>query len=249
MHDMIERAFLLISISINILFLLLVILLISRKGGISYIKNKISNLRIKSSQSGWNINAYYKHKKSQFEILPKSNDSIIFLGDSLTDEGEWIELLGNPHIKNRGISGDTTGRILNRLDTIIQTKPKQIYLMVGINDFACENKSVEQVLEGYNTILTELKNQTPDTEVFIESVLPVNNNLSLFWQNNENLIKFNLKLQELACDFNYQYIDIFSNLVDSENQLDVRYTTDGLHLNGKAYLIWKEIIEKYVAGK
>jgi lysophospholipase L1-like esterase len=54
-------------------------------------------------------------------------------------------------------------------------------------------------------------------------------------------------LQELATEFNYQYIDVFSHLADSENQLDVKYTTDGVHLNGKAYLIWKQAVEKYVA--
>ncbi|HEY9822136.1 MAG TPA: G-D-S-L family lipolytic protein, partial [Candidatus Sericytochromatia bacterium] len=30
------------------------------------------------------------------------------------------------------------------------------------------------------------------------------------------------------------------------NELDEQYTTDGLHLNGKGYLVWKEVIEKDV---
>jgi lysophospholipase L1-like esterase len=47
------------------------------------------------------------------------------LGDSITDEGEWTELLGF-NVKNRGISGDTIERILHRLDTILESKPKQI---------------------------------------------------------------------------------------------------------------------------
>ncbi|MBF2017622.1 MAG: G-D-S-L family lipolytic protein [Rivularia sp. T60_A2020_040] len=247
MNNTIQNLLLLISVSLNIFFLLFAILSILRKGGIFYIKSKISNLRSKSENKVWNINAYYKHKKSQFEILPKSNDSIVFLGDSLTDEGEWFELLGNPQIKNRGISGDTTGRILNRLDTIINIKPKQIFLMVGINDFANENKSIIELLSGYQEILSELQTHTPDTQVFIQSVLPVNNDITLFWQNNEIIVKFNLKLQQLAKEFSYQYIDIYSHLVDANNQLDAQYTIDGVHLNGKAYLIWKEVISKYVA--
>lgn len=237
---------LLTSISINILFFLFAVFFLYRKGGISYLKSKVSSLLNKSDSKVWGINAYYKHKKSQFDILPKSNDSIVFLGDSLTDEGEWVELLGNPNIKNRGISGDTTGRILNRLDTIIQTKPKQVFLMVGINDFVNENKSIEELLNGYQIILSELQNQTPQTEVVIQSVLPINNDLALFSQNNDDVIKFNIKLQELAKKFNYEYLDIFSRLADSENQLDAQFTTDGLHLNGKAYLIWKEVVKKYV---
>ncbi|MEB3218718.1 MAG: GDSL-type esterase/lipase family protein [Nostocales cyanobacterium 94392] len=247
MNNTTQNIFLLISVSFNILFVLFTIFLIIRKGGVFYIKSKIYDLKNKSVNKVWNISDYYKHKKSQFEILPKSSDSIIFLGDSLTDEGEWLELLGNPHIKNRGISGDTTGRILNRLDTIIQIKPKQIFLMVGINDFVNEKKSIEELLKGYQEILHELQTHTPDTQVFIQSVLPVNNDITLFWQNNDIVVKFNLQLQELAKEFHYQYIDIFSSLVDSKNQLDDKYTTDGVHLNGKAYLVWKEAIKKYVA--
>lgn len=238
---------LLISTSLNFIFLLLVVLIVFNKGGISYLKSKVLNMGRRNIQSDLNINSYYKHRKSQFEILPLPNDSIIFLGDSLTDEGEWIELLGNTNILNRGISGDTTRRVLNRLDEIIRIKPKQIFLMIGINDFVNEKKSIEQVFNKYKIILEEFKTKIPQTEIFIQSVLPVNNNLTYYFQDNQNVIKFNLKLQELAKEFNHQYIDVFYKLADSENQLDAKYTTDGVHLNGKAYLIWKEAVEKYVA--
>ncbi|MEM6754300.1 MAG: GDSL-type esterase/lipase family protein [Cyanobacteria bacterium P01_C01_bin.38] len=238
---------LLISTSLNFIFLLLVVLIVFNKGGISYLKSKVLNMGRRNIQSDLNINSYYKHRKSQFEILPLPNDSIIFLGDSLTDEGEWIELLGNTNILNRGISGDTTRRVLNRLDEIIRIKPKQIFLMIGINDFVNEKKSIEQVFNKYKIILEEFKTKIPQTEVFIQSVLPVNNNLTYYFQDNQKVIKFNLKLQELAKEFNHQYIDVFYKLADSENQLDAKYTTDGVHLNGKAYLIWKEAVEKYVA--
>lgn len=247
MNYNINRILLIISTSLNILFLLFGILIISRKGGLFYVKNKISTIGKKNIQTDLNINSYYKHKKSQFEILPISNDYIVFLGDSITDEGEWVELLGNSNIVNRGISGDTTRRILNRLDAIVNTKPKQIFIMVGINDFMNEKKSIEEVLSQYKNILEELQAQIPQTQVFIQSVLPINNKLTYIYEDNNKVIKLNSKLQKLAAEFNYQYIDVFSFLVDAENQLDARYTTDGLHLNGKAYLIWKDVVKKYVA--
>lgn len=247
MNYNLNNLLLLISISLNILFFLTALIIVLQKGGIYYVKNKIIALSNKDIQNNLNINPYYKHKKSQFELLTKSHDSILFLGDSLTDQGEWVELLENANIVNRGISGDTTRRILNRLDAVVETKPKQIFLMIGINDFVNEKKSIKEVLDKYKIILEELKTKIPQTEVFLQSVLPVNNNLTIFFQDNQKVIKFNSKLQELAKELGYQYIDIFSNLVDSENQLDASYTTDGLHLNGKAYLIWKQAVEKYIA--
>ena len=51
---------------------------------------------------------YYYQRTSLFEQLPTSSDDILFIGNSITDGGEWSELFQDPHVKNRGISGDTT---------------------------------------------------------------------------------------------------------------------------------------------
>jgi len=238
---------LLISSGLNLLFLLAASVLISKRGGFSFVVYKILQIvKVKMNQGNMTYPPYYQHKKSQFEKLPKSNSDIIFLGDSITDEGEWSELLGNPHIKNRGISGDTTSMLQNRLETILDSKPQQIFLMIGINDLVYDEKSPEAIVAGYKQILQQFQAKIPTTQVFVQSVLPVNNNITRYWQNPHNILKLNSYLQELAQEFNYQYIDVFSHLVNSENQLDVKYTSDGEHLNGAAYLVWRSVIAKYV---
>lgn len=234
--------------SINVLFFLIGTFLIIEKDSRYYLFFKIlGRLNFQKKDNSLDYPAYYWHKKSQFEILPQLKSEIIMLGDSITDEGEWTELLGNYNVKNRGISGDTTERILYRLDAILELKPKQIFLMIGVNDLINGGKSVIEILEKYQEILRHFQGKIPDTEIFIQSVLPVNNKVYLYWQDNHNIFKLNLGLQELAKLFNYQYIDLYSQLLDSENQLDIQYTVDGLHLNGQAYLVWKSVIEKYVA--
>ncbi|MEI2578756.1 GDSL-type esterase/lipase family protein [Scytonema sp. PRP1] len=243
-----ERATILLlftSSILNILFFFLGILFVIKKGGFRYLSKKVSHHK---SQKEY-YNPYYLHKKSQFELLPKSDLDIIFLGDSLTEEGQWSELLENPNIKNRGIGGDTTDLILNRLDTILASKPKKIFLMVGINDLLGIGKAVktiEQIILVYSAILTEFQNKLPNTEVFIQSVLPVNNKTTRYWQDNNNILQLNLHLKNLAKEFSYQYIDVYSHLSDSAHKLDICYTEDGLHLNGRGYLKWKKAVAKYV---
>lgn len=231
-----------LSTSINFLFFALFIV---NSEGRTYFTLKIFSILRKIKGKHLKHSPYYWHKKSQFEKLPKSQSDIIMLGDSITDEGEWTELL-KLNVKNRGISGDTTERILHRLDIILEAKPKQVFLMIGINDLINDGKSVAETLSEYKKILREFQEKTPNTKIYVQSVLPVNNKVYLYWQDNNNILKLNLGLQELAKEFNYEYIDIFSFLSDSENQLDSKYTVDGLHLNGEAYLVWKAVIEKYI---
>lgn len=59
-------------------------------------------------QTGRRYSTYYYQRVSLFEQLPISSDDILFIGNSITDGGEWSELFQNSHVKNRGISGDTT---------------------------------------------------------------------------------------------------------------------------------------------
>jgi lysophospholipase L1-like esterase len=171
----------------------------------------------------------------------------MFLGDSLTDLCEWAEILKDDQIINRGICGDTTDGILNRINNIIDYKPKKLFLMIGINDLN-QGVSVENIVENYILILEAFKNQIPVTKVFIQSILPVNNQLRSNGEVNKKIIDLNAKLKELAQTFSFQYIDLFTAFLDKDNQLDAQYTSDGVHLNGQGYLIWKEIIEKDVVN-
>ena len=63
-------------------------------------------------------NEYNYQKRSLFEQLPIRGNDIVFLGNSITDGCEWAELFNNRHIKNRGISADRSGWLLDRLDPV-----------------------------------------------------------------------------------------------------------------------------------
>jgi lysophospholipase L1-like esterase len=236
----------LFSLLLNLLILGLGSLWVYSKGGIPYILSKISLLQ------GWALRAdsmydtpYYWDKKSQFETLPKSEAEIVFLGDSLTDSCEWQEFFRNAIIKNRGISGDTTNGILNRIDEVVDSKPQKLFLMIGINDVN-RGEKVDEILNNYKLILTNFRERIPQTQVFIQSILPINNQKRPNKGVNSIILELNANLKNLAKQFSFQYIDLFSAFLDDNNQLDARYTTDGVHLNGQGYFVWKRIIEKEV---
>lgn len=237
---------LLISILLNILILGLGSIWVYSKGGVPYIIRKTSFLQSSASKAKFMYDTpYYWDKKSHFETLPQADADIIFLGDSLTDSCEWQELFRNVRLKNRGISGDTTNGVLNRLDEVIESKPRKIFIMIGINDLN-QGVKVEDILNNYKIILKYFQDKTPQTEVFVQSILPLNNQKFPNNGANNKIIELNARLKDLAQEFSFHYIDLYSSFLDSNNQLDEQYTIDGIHLNGQGYLVWKGLIEQDV---
>lgn len=242
----------LISVTLNILLLLIFVFLLPQRGETSHLlSNAALSQSTKATSEPVKFSAYYLDRKSLFEVMPKSQNDIIFLGDSLTNRAEWSELFENPNIKNRGINGDNTYGILKRLDQITTSLPSKIFVMIGINDMIAQEE-IEKINYKYRLILRNIKQSTPDTQVFVQSVLPVNNS-SRFIVDNKQVIAFNDKLKRLAEEFQYEYVDLYSvfstelrSLFSVDSQLTPNYTNDGIHLNGDGYILWKETISKYV---
>jgi len=190
---------------------------------------------------------YYEQKKSTFESLPNDRDEIIFLGNSITEGCKWNELFDDNRIKNRGISADVAEGVFLRLDEVIESKPLKIFLMIGINDLAF-GYSTDEILQYYSKITNKIKNDSPKTKTFIQSVLPINESFGKFSEYDtlsNVIIKLNLKLKKLAQDQNLDFINLHDSFL-LNNQLNPTYTNDGLHLTGKGYLLWKRLIKQYI---
>lgn len=239
------QALLELSVCLNALFISLGIWIIFRRGGLTYVAMRVPLLKKLGIPSihvtSFNF-PYYDHRKSQLVLLPIHASDIVFLGDSITDEGEWVELFANPAIKNRGISSDTTIGVLDRLPDIIAPQPQKIFLMIGVNDLSNLGRSPDEVSQTYREILIQICARSPQTTVFIQSVLPINRLLFLGSATNSDIRALNEQLQQLAAEFSYPYIDLHSHFLDTHQQLDSKYTSDGIHLNGIAYQQWQTLM-------
>ena len=238
----ISKTAFLISLSFNLLILGSGILWVASKGGIPYVIRTVSYLLNPDSVD--NNSFYTVDRKSLFQTLPTSETDVVFVGDSLTDFCEWQEFFRSVSISNRGLAGDTSRGVLNRIDSILELKPKKIFIMIGANDLL-QGENVDKIASNYQLILQALREKAPQTQVFIQSTLPLNQDFADPAINNE-VIKLNAKLKKMSQSFSLPYIELFPSFLGENNQLDSRYTTDGLHLNGQGYLLWKTLIEKEV---
>jgi lysophospholipase L1-like esterase len=121
--------------------------------------------------------------------------------------------------------------------------------MVGINDL--KHKSpIPKIITNYKNILNTIKEESSGTKIFIQSVLPVNNKLFYkAWNrtiDNAHVIHLNKELFALAKELNINFINLFSLFTAENNELNPLYTYDGIHLNGKGYLVWKSAVDQYV---
>ncbi|WP_419767415.1 GDSL-type esterase/lipase family protein [Arcobacter sp.] len=167
----------------------------------------------------------------------KNNIDIVMLGDSLTARGEWDVLLYPKKIINLGHDADTTIDILDRLDLAIEVHSQNIYLMIGINDMN-SYKSLDKLFENYIEILKRLEKEST-SKIFVQSILYTQ--MTSF---NKKVKIINEKLNGYCNDNNLTYIDLNEKLSRDEVLLNV-YTTDGLHLNMKAYIEWANKIRNY----
>ena len=181
----------------------------------------------------WKIqnDPYYKHKVTQFEMLKdKSDAKIVMLGDSITDEGEWSELWGKV-VQNRGISGDTTSGVLDRLYTI-STSIEEVYIMIGVNDIMRGAKA-QDVYLNYEKIVQFF--QKKGIKVNIQSTLYIGESRKKDF--NVEVEKLNEKLKLFAKQNNIRFIDL-NQILSSNKVLKADFTKDDLHLNGDAYKLW-----------
>jgi lysophospholipase L1-like esterase len=187
------------------------------------------------------IESHHRQKVDFFLKHPIQPGDIVFLGDSLTDGARWGEMFPGLHVKNRGINADSTAGVLARLDEIISGKPSAIFILIGTNDLPWyEYKGDGEIFESYEKILARCKAEMSETKVHVQSILPRHSSYA------KRIKNLNLRLEKLAEQYGYTYIDLYSRFVDDQGGLRRELTNDNLHLLGSGYLIWGEQLQFYL---
>lgn len=193
---------------------------------------------------------FYYQRASLFEKLKTTPNDIVFIGNSITNGAEWSELFDNKNIKNRGISGDICMGLYDRMDIITKGMPAKIFLLIGVNDIG-RGASSDSVVVGINRIIDKIQYDSPTTEIYLQSILPLNDCFDMFnghtkrWSEIKPL---NKRLEELTkTKKQVTYIDLYSKFVEpGTEKLNPLFTNDGLHLMGEGYMKWVEIISPYI---
>lgn len=193
--------------------------------------------------------AHYNKRVAQFEREGGINgNSIVMLGNSLTENGkDWSERLGISNIVNRGIIGDNTIGMTERLCQITTHHPKAIFLMAGINNMVNDAPCIDVAQQVIGLIET-IRQQAPTTKLYVESLLPINEK-SGRWRtlaNRTNDIPLTNMYIRAYCESNgITFVDLFHQMTyPNSNMLRDELSYDGLHITEAGYEIWAKEIKR-----
>ncbi|TBO40516.1 GDSL-type esterase/lipase family protein [Pedobacter kyonggii] len=187
----------------------------------------------------------YVELVAKFKADPKSKKDIVFLGNSITAGTDWAKLLDLPQAKNRGISGDITFGVLERLQDIIDGKPTKVFILIGINDIS-RNIPDSVILRNYKTMIARIRKGSKKTHIYFNTLLPVNSAFEKFknhYGKDEHILWLNDEIRKFAAK-NVTVIDLYPNFTDQDKHLRAELTKDGLHLISAGYQVWADFLKK-----
>jgi lysophospholipase L1-like esterase len=107
---------------------------------------------------------------SQFETLGGPEVDVVFLGDSLMDNGEWNEWFPQLKVANRGISGDTIGGVRRRVGSAIRVQ-RYVCIEVGTNDLSLGRRP-SAIANDIAGLVADIHAVAPTSRIILNSVPP-----------------------------------------------------------------------------
>ena len=187
--------------------------------------------------SSYATEAFRLHRYDAFKALKVTENDVVFFGNSITDMHNWTEAFtGSPYrIVNRGNSGGLSFELLSNIQSVVSGKPAKIFMKIGTNDLG-SGYSPQSICDNIQKIVDIVKEQSPNTEFYIQGVLPAkdqsNKTLTTIKQTN-TLLK---AIADADPDDKVFFVNLYDDLLGIRDGGD--FSADNLHLKAYGYKIW-----------
>ena len=185
--------------------------------------------------------AFRLHRYDSFQATPVTEQSIVFVGNSITNMQPWAELFNSPNVVNRGNSGGFSWEILANVQSFITCRPAKVFIMIGTNDMNVAGYTPEATVANVRQAVKHIKKESPNTEVYIESVMPSTNGSRTVAKGQE----LNAQLKAMATEMGATFVDYFDALMGCTNQTQ---SYDNLHPHVAGVKAWTDAVASYVGG-
>jgi lysophospholipase L1-like esterase len=170
-------------------------------------------------------------------------DVVVFLGDSLVDDGPWKEAFPDVELVNLGVGGDRVMDVFARLDELADPRMHvvKLFLLIGTND-ARDQMPGRELAGRYLLLVRRLREMLPDARIHLITLPPCGPH------RNEIVLTLNDAIREAAAAQQLSHTDLYPEFATADGSLRAEYDLDGVHLNKAGYRRWVELIAPHVNG-
>lgn len=191
--------------------------------------------------ASWADQPFRDHRYDSFKVTPTESGQIVFAGNSITNMHSWFEAFGShQEVIGRGNSGGFAYELLDNLESYIDGKPAKFFVMIGTNDVS-SGQSAEITARRIETIVRRVRLESPETEVYVQSILPRSANAKPDYEQCNSMVSE--WVAQLA-DPKVSFINLSE--VCAPINGNGTWSHDGLHPRPIGYAAWTHAIESQV---
>ncbi|WP_066518760.1 GDSL-type esterase/lipase family protein [Sphingobium cloacae] len=174
---------------------------------------------------------------------PKVANATLFLGSSSIRLWDIHGSFPDVGTVNRGFGGATTRDVLHYYPRLLpRSKPRSVIVYVGENDLAA-GASPQDVARDVLTLLKKLRTDYPKAHIAYLSLKPS----PIRWTLWPKMAAVNMTVAARSRVMGFDYIDVSKTLLASDGLPDASlFRQDGLHMNGRGYDRWTDMVDAYL---
>lgn len=184
-------------------------------------------------------------------------DDVVFLGDSRTDgfrlysgltHGAFLYATGATVESVFSKAVETPAGTMPLLDALRTMDCGKIYLMLGVNELGWNGTDIFRTQS--EKLLQRLREDHPDAELVIQSLLPVSaaKDAEGRYVNNDRINAYNQVWMELARTYDAAYLNVAEAVAGENGKLPEELCFDGVHLNPSGCRLWLDYLRTHPAG-
>ena len=131
---------------------------------------------------------------------------------------------------------------------LTQKEYRKVYVMMGLNEVGWPD--VDGFISEYTSLLRQVERDCPEARIYVQSILPVSAARSSEGDsiNNSNIRRFNEKIQEMAENNNWTYLNVWKAIADEDGELPSDAASDGVHFGPEYMEIWLQYLREHVSA-
>lgn len=194
--------------------------------------------------------------KVQKELQPNTGDNNINTASiNYNDTFSTSVIMGDSQSEGLTVYGvlNSTSVIAKKGGSILSAKsdnmsqlsnlsPSNVFILYGMNDILTYQNNIDSFINDYSALIEEIKKTLPDSNIFVNSILPVEEKVIIARPIYKKIKNYNLALNQMCTELGVTYVDSHQILIDNPDLFEA----DGMHLKPPFYKKWLDFLSTYL---